>query len=64
MSWVAAIQMASGPGVAANLTESARLINKAAEAGAGLVVLPENFALMPMEEADRLDVVEQDGKGP
>jgi nitrilase len=50
--------------VAANLTESARLINKASEAGAGLVVLPENFALMPMKEADRLDVVEQDGKGP
>jgi len=43
---VAAIQMASGPQVDANLLEAERLVAQAAEAGARLVVLPENFAHM------------------
>lgn len=63
MSLIAAVQMVSGPKVAANLTAGARLIGKAAEAGARLVVLPENFALMPMSEADRLKAAERDGHG-
>lgn len=46
MSIVAAIQMASGPNVGANLLEAERLITQAAAEGANLVVLPENFALM------------------
>ncbi|HLQ25265.1 MAG TPA: carbon-nitrogen hydrolase family protein [Acidiferrobacterales bacterium] len=61
---VAAVQMASGPNVSANLTEAARLIDRAATAGAALVVLPENFALMPMREADRLQIAETEGEGP
>ena len=61
---VAAIQMASGPQVPANLNEAARLIGKAAAAGARLVVLPENFAIMPILDADRLAVAERDGQGP
>ncbi len=64
MSKIAAIQMASGPQVSANLNEAARLIANAAAAGASLVVLPENFAIMPMKDADRLAVMETDGKGP
>ena len=44
MSIVAAVQMASGPGVGANLHEVDRLIARAADGGATLVVLPENFA--------------------
>jgi nitrilase len=56
--------MASGPQVSANLTETARLIGQAALAGAKLVVLPENFAIMPMKEADRLSVTETEGSGP
>jgi nitrilase len=60
----AAIQMASGPNLGANLTEAGRLIASAAKAGAGLVVLPENFALMPMNESDRLEVAESHGSGP
>ena len=64
MSRVAAIQMASGPNVNANLLEAARLIKKAVEAGAKLVVLPENFAIMGMNEADKVDIREEDGKGP
>lgn len=61
---VAAIQMASGPQVAANLNEAGRLIGKAAQAGARLVVLPENFAIMAMQDADRVEVAERDGQGP
>jgi len=61
---VAAIQMASGPQVAANLNEAARHIGKAAAAGSRLVVLPENFAIMAKQDADRLAVAEHDGHGP
>jgi predicted amidohydrolase len=60
---VAAIQMASGPNVSANLNEANRLIAKAADAGAHMVVLPENFAIMGMSEHDKVDVREQDGQG-
>ena len=61
---VAAIQMASGPNVNANLLEARRLISRAADAGAGMVVLPENFAIMGLNEQDKVSVREQDGKGP
>ena len=37
---IAAVQMVSGPDVAANLAAAERLIGEAAAAGAGLVVLP------------------------
>jgi nitrilase len=60
----AAIQMASGPQVAANLNEAGRLIAKAAAAGAKLVVLPENFAIMAIKDEDRLSVAEREGTGP
>ena len=43
---IAAIQMASGPYVSANLSEAERLIEIAAAQGAKLVVLPEYFAIM------------------
>jgi nitrilase len=64
MSKIAAVQMASGPLYRANLTEAGRLIAMAAAGGARLVALPENFALMPIEEGDRLALAEQDGHGP
>ncbi len=64
MKRAAAIQMASGPNVAANLTEAGRLISLAVEAGAGLIVLPENFALMGMKEADKVAIREREGEGP
>ncbi|MEO1885136.1 MAG: nitrilase-related carbon-nitrogen hydrolase, partial [Methylococcales bacterium] len=41
-----AIQMASGPSVGANLLEADKLIAEAAQAGARVVALPENFAIM------------------
>lgn len=64
MTQLAAVQMASGPRVPDNLAEAGRLIAAAAAAGARLVVLPENFALMPLNDADRLTAVEKDGSGP
>lgn len=63
MKRIAAIQMASGPNVSANLNEAARWISYAVDAGADLVVLPENFALMPMEQTDLLSIKEQQGRG-
>jgi nitrilase len=56
--------MASGPNVNANLLEAARLLKKAAEAGARLVVLPENFAIMGMSDFDQVKIREADGSGP
>ena len=55
--------MASGPNVTGNLNEACRLIAKAAEQGARLVVLPEFFAIMGMTEQDKVAVREQPGKG-
>ncbi len=60
---VAAVQMASGPNTTANLIETERLIRIAAEAGAGLVVLPENFAFMGRQDKDLLHLAEADGQG-
>ena len=51
---IAAIQMASGPYVAANLSEAERLIEVAANQGAKLVALPEYFALMGFKETDKV----------
>lgn len=64
MAKIAAVQMASGPNVNANLIEAGRLIAMAAGAGAQLVVLPENFAIMGMSETDKVKVREVDGQGP
>lgn len=63
MHKLAAIQMASGPNVGANLLEVERLIGRAAEAGAELVVLPENFAIMGMSEKDKVMIREREGEG-
>lgn len=60
---VAAIQMASGPSVSANLEEAARLIEDAASQGAELVVLPEYFCIMGMKDTDKLAVREYPGDG-
>jgi nitrilase len=61
---VAAIQMASGPHVAANLQEAERLIELAAATGARIVALPEYFAILGMKDTDKVAVRERDGQGP
>lgn len=61
---VAALQMASGPHVDANLREAARLLEIAASQGAKLAALPEYFPIMGMHEQDKVRVREADGTGP
>ncbi len=60
----AVVQMVSGSDLAANLASAGRLIEQAAQAGARLVALPENFALLGRREQDKLAVAEPDGAGP
>jgi nitrilase len=61
---VAAVQMASGPHVQANLQEAGRLIELAAATGARIVALPEYFAIMGMKDTDKVAARERDGHGP
>jgi nitrilase len=61
---VAAIQMTSGPDVAANLEQAGALLEDAAVRGARLAALPENFAFMGLKDADKRAVAEADGAGP
>ncbi len=63
VSKVAAIQMASGPNVKANLAEAEKLIKIAVQQEAELVVLPENFAIMGMAETDKVKIAEDFGSG-
>ncbi|TXT26510.1 MAG: nitrilase [Gallionellaceae bacterium] len=60
---VAAVQMASGPNVAGNLSEARRLIAMAAGQDARLVVLPEYFPIMGMRDTDKVALREQPGNG-
>ena len=61
---VAAIQMTSGPDVAANLAAAEPLVAEAVGAGATLVLLPENFGLMSTSAAVKAAAREPDGEGP
>jgi nitrilase len=64
MTLAAAIQMVTTENLDTNLREAGALVLRAAEAGARLAVLPENFALMGRKEADKLAVAENPGSGP
>jgi nitrilase len=61
---IAAIQMASGPNVKANLEEATRLVTLAASTGARIIALPEYFAIMGLTETDKVMVREKPGDGP
>ena len=60
----AAIQLASGTNVNANLLATEKLLEEAARAGASLAVLPENFAFLGADSTDALPYREQEGEGP
>jgi nitrilase len=64
MNGIAAIQMTSGPDVAANLAQVQPLLEEAAAAGARLAVLPENFAFMGLRDVDKRAIGEAAGCGP
>lgn len=64
MDRVAAVQMNSGADVAGNLELAGGLLGTAAERGARLAVLPENFALMPARGRDKSRHAEAEGDGP
>ncbi len=64
MTVFAAIQMASGPQVTANLLLAGKLIAEAVRDGAQFIVLPENFAIMGVTEQDKLEVAESAEGGP
>jgi deaminated glutathione amidase len=61
---VAALQMTTGPDVDANLSEASDLLEEAARRGARIAALPENFAFMGIEDADKRRVAEPEGDGP
>lgn len=61
---IAAIQMNSGPEVAANLVTAERLLQAARDDGARLALLPENFSIMGARETDKLAHAEAIGDGP
>ncbi len=63
MGRVAVVQMASTANVTGNLAELEAFFVKAADAGAKLLVLPENFAFMGGNETDKLTVAEGLGHG-
>jgi nitrilase len=61
---VAAIQLASGSNVSANLLETARLTEAAVKQGAQMVVLPENFAFIGRHCKDTNSLREAPNDGP
>lgn len=63
MSKCVAIQMVSSTNISANLLVAEKIISAAAKAGAKLVALPENFALMAKDEFDTIKAREADGNG-
>lgn len=61
---IAVIQMVSQDDVPANLAAARRLLEQAAEGGARLAVLPENFAAMGRRDLADLGCAEALGEGP
>ena len=64
MTKVASIQLSSGPNVQANLLEVGKYLEQISKTSSKLVVLPENFALMPEDDAEFLTHGETPGSGP
>jgi nitrilase len=64
MHTVAAVQMISSPSVPDNIATARRLVTQAAQGGAQLVLLPEYWAIMGLNDSDKVKVAEPLGKGP
>jgi nitrilase len=63
MSIVSAIQLNSGPNIKVNLYDVSTLIEQIADTDSKMVVLPENFALMPENDEDYIKSSEVLGDG-
>ncbi|MGV8899462.1 MAG: carbon-nitrogen hydrolase family protein [Burkholderiaceae bacterium] len=61
---IAAVQMISTPHPAENIATARRLVAQAAQQGAQLVLLPEYWPIMGMDEADKVAHAESAGSGP
>lgn len=61
---VAGIQMTSGYELDENLVKAGDLIQKAVDEGAKFIVLPEMFAMMGLDQLDRLKYQEELDQGP
>ncbi|MFZ6734645.1 carbon-nitrogen hydrolase family protein [Undibacterium sp. Ji42W] len=61
---IAAIQMISTPVLAENMATARRLLQEAAASGAKLLLLPEYWPLMGLQETDKVDIAEPVGQGP
>ena len=61
---IAAVQMVSTPRVTTNLETARRLVARAADEGAQIVVLPEYFCFMGASDRDKLAIAEAPGTGP
>ena len=64
MSKVSAIQLNSGPNIKVNLFDVKTYIEQIADTDSKMVVLPENFALMPENDEDYIKHSESLGDGP
>jgi predicted amidohydrolase len=64
MNTVAAVQMISSPSVPDNIATARRLVTEAAGTGAKLVLLPEYWAIMGLNDTDKVAVAEPLGTGP
>ncbi len=63
MSNIAAVQLNSGPNVQANLLVVSDIFEQISKTNAKIVVLPENFSLMPDTDDEFLKNAEDDGNG-
>lgn len=63
MTAVAAVQMVSTPDVAENIATAQRLLADAVGAGAQLLLLPEYWSIMGLQETDKLAHAEAFGSG-
>ena len=61
---VAVIQMVSGETIADNLAKARCLLEQAADGGARLAVLPENFAAMGKIDVAQIAALEAEQRGP
>ncbi len=60
----AVVQMVSGPQWEENRQQAESLLQQAVAQGAQWVLLPENFAFMGLQDADKLALAEEEGQGP